>query len=293
MNHRAPGAVNEFERYLTHCPLGCQSALQSTDIVLPEGNLMRCTECGQLVSQCSEERYWQSMREFDDPRGTLPAVNSTRRRFEQGSKWLMKISGLLEKPEQYTRLLDVGCSSGSFLSIARQLGYRAEGVEPAPKAAQSAIQAGFRVHSGTLQSAGFATGIFDALTLFEVIEHIKDPLELLKECRRILRPDGVMLIGTGNTASWTASFMKSCWQYYHIEHHGGHISFFNPLSMRLLAKRTGFTLQSLETRNVRFYEKSDVPQPVYHLAKIVSELLNLPSRLLGKGHDLLAVLRPR
>ena len=121
---------------------------------------MRCPECGQLVSQCSEECYWQSMREFDDPRGTLPTADSTQRRFQQGSKWLRKISRLLEKPEQYTRLLDVGCSSGAFLSIAKQLGFDAEGVEPAPKAAQSAIQAGFRVHSGTLQSAGFTAGSF-------------------------------------------------------------------------------------------------------------------------------------
>ena len=232
------------------------------------------------------------MREFDDPRGTLPAADSTQRRFQQGRKWLRKISRLLEKPEQYTRLLDVGCSSGAFLAIAKQLGFDAEGVEPASKAAQSAIQAGFKVHSGTLQSAGFATGIFDALTLFEVIEHIKSPLELLKECRRILQPGGILLIGTGNSASWTAAVMKSRWQYFHIEHHGGHISFFNPLSMRLLAERTGFTLQRLETRNVLFYEKGDVPQPVYRLAKTASELLNLPARLLGKGHDLLAILRP-
>jgi SAM-dependent methyltransferase len=205
----------------------------------------------------------------------------------------MKISQLLDKPAQDIRLLDVGCSSGAFLDSASRLGFRAEGVEPAPKAAQSAIQAGFRVHSGTLQSAGFASGSFDALTLFEVIEHLKSPLELLKGCRRILQPKGILLIGTGNAASWTASFMKSRWQYFHIEHHGGHISFFNPLSMRLLAERTGFTLQSLETSNVRFYEEGDVPPPAYRLAKITSELLNLPAKLLDKGHDLLAILRPR
>ncbi len=279
--------------YIKSCPVGCQSKLQITDIFLPEGPLLRCPECGQLVSQCSEESYWQSMREFDDPRGTLPAADSTQRRFQQGSKYLMKISRLLEKPAQDTRLLDVGCSSGAFLSIAIQLGYRAEGVEPAPKAAQSAIQAGLKVHSGTLHSTRFLTGNFDALTLFEVIEHIKDPLELLKECRRILRREGILLIGTGNTDSWTAAIMKSRWQYFHIEHHGGHISFFNPLSMCLLAERAGFTLQSLETRNMRFYEKGDVSTPVYHLAKFASELLNLPSRLIGKGHDLLAILRPR
>ena len=148
------------------------------------------------------------------------------------------------------------------------------------------------MHNGTLYSAGFAKGIFDELTLFGVIEHLDSPLELLKECLCILQPQGILLIGTGNSTSWTAAIMKSRWRYFHIKRHGGHISFFDPLSMHLLAERTGFTLQSLETRNVRFYEKGDVPQPVYRLAKTASELLNLPARLLGKGHDLLAILRP-
>lgn len=291
--NRAPGAVNELDRYLTHCPVGCQTALQSTDIVLPEGCLMRCPECGQLVSQCSKERYWQSMAEFNTPQGTSPTPDSVERRSQQSRKWLGKIQKLLGLPPEHIRLLDVGCSSGAFLDTASRLGFRAEGVEPAAQAAQNALKARLKVFSGTLEDAHFPDTSFDAVTLFEVIEHLMSPLELLKECRRILKPEGIMLMGTGNTASWTASFMKSHWQYFHIEHHGGHISFFNPLSMRLLAERTGFTLQSLVTRNVRFFEKSDVPPPVYHLAKIFSELLNLPSRLLGKGHDLLAILRPR
>jgi len=254
---------------------------------------MRCPECGQFVSACSEERYWQSMTEFDTPQGTLPATDSVERRHYQGQKVLARIQKSLALPPEHIRLLDVGCSSGAFLSTAVRLGFRAEGVEPAAQAAQSAQQAGLKVVCGTLQDARFPDASFDAVTLFEVIEHLKHPLELLKECRRILRPGGVMLIGTGNAASWTASFMKSRWQYFHIEHHGGHISFYNPRSLRLLAAHTGFVLEKLETRSVRFYEEGDVLPPVYRLAKIVSELLNLPSRLLGKGHDLLAILRPR
>ncbi|HVS26947.1 MAG TPA: class I SAM-dependent methyltransferase [Burkholderiales bacterium] len=280
-------------RYIQTCPVGCATSLEVSGIVLAEGPLLRCPECGQLISQCSEVRYWQSMQEFDDPRGTLPSVDSDKRRSQQNAKWLTKISRRLQKPAAEIHLLDVGCSSGAFLSIARQLDFRAEGVEPAPKAAQSALQSGLKVHTGTLEEAGFPADHFDAITLFEVIEHIKEPLPLLKECRRIIRPNGVLMIGTGNNASWTAAFMKSRWQYFQIDHHGGHVSFFNPLSLRLLAERCGFTLCRLETRNVRFYEKGDVPALPYRLAKIAAEMLNIPARLLGTGHDLLALLRPR
>ncbi len=279
-------------RYLESCPIGCTAALVPSDIVLSEGALLYCQECGQLISQCGVERYWQSMQEFDDPRGTLPTADSGERRSRQNRKRLGKILLLLEKPAQEISLLDVGCSSGAFLSTAAALGFRAQGVEPAAKAAQSAIQTGLRVHIGTLHEARFPAQHFDAVTLFEVIEHIKDTITLLNECHRIMRPGGVLMIGTGNTDSWTAAFMKSRWRYFQINHHGGHVSFFNPYSLRLLAARAGFTLEAVETRNVHFYEKGDVAPALYRTAKIVTELLNFPAQLLGKGQDMLAVLRP-
>jgi 2-polyprenyl-3-methyl-5-hydroxy-6-metoxy-1,4-benzoquinol methylase len=189
-------------------------------------------------------------------------------------------------------LLDIGCSSGALLHIAKALGFaRAEGVEPAPLAAQSANSAGLKVTCGLLHEAHFPDASFDALTLFEVIEHLKAPADLLKECRRILRPGGVMLIGTGNTASWTVGAMKGRWEYFDIAGHGGHISFFNPTSIAMLARQCGFDVAQIKTRNVRFFEKNDVPRPLYKVAKLLSELLNLPAQALNKGHDMLVMLR--
>ena len=193
--------------YLTTCPAGCESTLQATQYLLPEGALLRCPSCGQLLSQCTEERYWQSMQEFNDPQGTLPNAHSVQRRFRRSRKFLAQIARLLGRNPADIHLLDVGCSSGAFLGNAVELGYRVEGVEPAPKAAATAQAAGLTVRQGLLQDVGYGDGQFDAVTLFEVIEHLKEPLDLLRECRRILRPGGILLIGTGNAAGWTAHAM--------------------------------------------------------------------------------------
>jgi 2-polyprenyl-3-methyl-5-hydroxy-6-metoxy-1,4-benzoquinol methylase len=135
------------------------------------------------------------------------------------------------------------------------MGFFAEGVEPAPKAVRSAQDAGLRVYQGLLEEIAFPDQVFDAVTLFEVIEHVREAVPLIRECHCILRPGGVLVIGTGNVASWAVSVMRSRWEYFYIERHGGHVSFFNPRSIRLLAEQCGFRVDSVKARSMRFFEK--------------------------------------
>jgi SAM-dependent methyltransferase len=277
--------------FIISCPVGCLSLRVPTDIVLAEGPLLRCSDCMQLVSQCTEERYRQSMVEFDDPRGTLPGPDSAARYAERMRKCLARIGSLLPRPPGEIRLLDVGCSTGAFLTVARGMGFITEGVEPAPQAAHAAQAAGLRVHQGLLEEIALPDRSFDVITLFEVIEHVGEILPIFRECHRILKPDGLLIISTGNADSWAASFMSSRWEYFQIGRHGGHVSFFNPFSVRLLAERSGFRIESIRTHGMRFYEKGEVHPVVYRLAKIAAELMNLPSQLFGKGHDMLVCMR--
>ncbi len=278
-------------RYIDSCPVGCRSEFAPTSLVLPEGPLLRCPECGQLVSQSTEERYLESMQEFDDPRGTLPDSASSSRRFALGKKWLDRISQLLQKSPRETRLLDVGCSSGAFLHTAKKLGFSVEGVEPAPKAAKAASDSGLPVHCGFLQDMSLPPESFDAITLFEVIEHLKDPSSLVRECRRILKPGGILLVGTGNAESWTVSSEKAGWEYFSITNHGGHVSFYNPISIRKLAESCGFETARIDTRNVRLVERHNASPALYRVSKFASELLNFPAKLSGKGHDMQSYFR--
>jgi 2-polyprenyl-3-methyl-5-hydroxy-6-metoxy-1,4-benzoquinol methylase len=277
--------------YLRACPIGCGGPLQVTEIEMPEGPLLRCAACGQLISQCSEERYRQSMQEFNDAEGTLPKPDARQRRFIRSKRYLAQIEGLIGKPRNEIRLLDVGCSSGYFLDVARQLGFNAEGVEPGEKAVQAARIAGLTVHSGLLEDVALPKQSFDAITMFEVIEHLKDARGAIQRCNRLLRSGGILVIGTANTASWTFMTMKSRWEYFHIDKHGGHVSFFNPDSMKILAQRSGFVTCIIKTRSVSFIERDACHPVIYRTFKIISELMEAPSRWLGKGHDMLVFMR--
>ena len=277
--------------YVESCPVGCHSRLADSDIILPQGPLKRCSECGQLVSRCSEELYWKSMDEFDDPKGTWPSGKAADRLMRHTKQIIGRVERFLGKKRGEIRLLDVGCSNGSFISAAQSLGIHAEGVEPAAAPAQAAMESGLKVHQGLLQDIHLPDTSFDVVTVFEVIEHLKDPLSLFKECHRILHKGGLLVIRTGNTDSWTAHYMKDRWEYFRISEHGGHISFFNPISMGKLAERSGFEVERLKTHRVSFYQKGEIPFPIYRPIKLLSDVLNAPSTWFGKGHELQVFLR--
>ena len=112
---------------------------------------------------------------------------------------VLSVAGL--PPGHGRRLLDVGCGSGEFLSRMRERGWAVIGVEPDPVAAAAARRDDLDVRDGMLEDAAFADESFDAVVLSHVIEHVHDPIALLRECGRILRPGGRLVLTTPNLTS--------------------------------------------------------------------------------------------
>lgn len=277
--------------YVTACPVGCTTVIADTALQLHEGPLRRCGGCGQLLSSASEARYSETMAQFDDGAFNLTAGRAQARRDAVAHRRLTRIATLLGKSPKGIRLCDVGCSRGQFVAAALAAGFSAEGVEPAPQIAQAARDAGLPVRTGLLEDQLYADASFDALTLFEVVEHLRAPLPLLAECRRVLKPGGILLISTGNAASWTAAAMGARWDYFDMARDGGHVSFFNPRSMATLAANAGFEVAGIDTARVKFHDRENTPRWRYAAGKLLAEALNLPARLAGRGHDMLAWLR--
>lgn len=96
------------------------------------------------------------------------------------------------------KLLDVGTHCGFFLRMARGMGWQLEGVEPSPAAELAREFYGLEVHRGELEKLRLTAASFDVVTLIDVIEHLDQPSRLLKEVRRLLKPDGLVFIKTPN-----------------------------------------------------------------------------------------------
>jgi SAM-dependent methyltransferase len=111
------------------------------------------------------------------------------------------------------RLLDVGCATGVFLNGMRRTGkWEVFGVEPNASAADYARRRfGIEVHTGMLREAGYPDEHFDVVSLWHVIEHVLEPVADLREVRRILKPNGLLVLTTPNLDSFDARLFGRFW----------------------------------------------------------------------------------
>jgi 2-polyprenyl-3-methyl-5-hydroxy-6-metoxy-1,4-benzoquinol methylase len=109
-------------------------------------------------------------------------------------------------------LLEIGCGAGAFLARMRDLGWNVCGVDPDPVAVSSRRQTDLDIRCGTLEEMRFPADSFDVVTMNHVIEHVHDPVRLLEECQRVLRPGGKLVLTTPNANSWGHKFFAKDWR---------------------------------------------------------------------------------
>jgi SAM-dependent methyltransferase len=145
---------------------------------------------------------------------------------------------LVERHGPRGRLLDVGCAFGYTLEVARERGWQVAGVEPAADVAeQTARVLGVPVETD-LFAARFGDGTFEAVTLWDVIEHLPDPRRALEEVARILAPHGVCSVVTPDLGSRAARLLGTRWE--EMQKMPEHIYFFDRASLAVLLRATGF-----------------------------------------------------
>lgn len=177
------------------------------------GALERCEQCSFL--QCSELAgalaYYE---ELEDPgyEASRPARAVQMRRLLAP---LARASGW----RAGTRLLDVGAGSGILVEEARRLGFEAFGIEPSHWLQEQARRRSLPVELGTLPHPALP-GPFDAVLLVDVIEHVSDPVGLLRESARVLAPGGEIVVVTPDVGSWAPRLLGWRWWHFRVAHIG-------------------------------------------------------------------------
>jgi 2-polyprenyl-3-methyl-5-hydroxy-6-metoxy-1,4-benzoquinol methylase len=140
-------------------------------------------------------------------------------------------------PEGGGRVLDVGCGSGGFLSLAREAGWQVEGIDPDGEAVKTARARDLDVRHGGVELLEEFHDHYDVITLNHVIEHVHDPAALLDRLYRALKPGGLLSLETPNLDSLGANRYGRNWRGLEPPRH---LTIFDAGALRGLLDKTGF-----------------------------------------------------
>jgi 2-polyprenyl-3-methyl-5-hydroxy-6-metoxy-1,4-benzoquinol methylase len=219
-------------------------------------NVVKCTDCGLVylnprpdVSELSTiyppNYYAYTIEEAydEDQRHNF----YYKMRYATILKGLEGVMSFLPADRKQIKVLDIGCADGHVLNWFRRVESRqveTYGVDMSAEAVEKARAKGHTAYAGRFEDVDLPADTFDLVWASHVIEHVADPKGFALKAFEILRPGGIFWFWTPNISSLDAKiFRNKHWGAYHFPRHW---VFYDPESVKHLAKATGFELAHLE-----------------------------------------------
>ncbi len=272
--------------------------------------LVRCPDCRLVFQEPQPNKTVLDGSYYHDPAFTDalfgPLRAFTLERASQKLALLRRVGAV----RSGMRVLDVGCSSGAWLTVAQEAGMVATGVEIGAATADRARQRGLDVRTGTLEQAldGLRAERFDLITFWDVLEHLRDPARELDLASRLLAPDGVVAATFPNIEGWYPRLTYSMlarttgrWEYPELP---VHLYDFSPATASRLLERAGYRVLGSRTGNVpfKFYRSTSLtlerlgPGRRGRLLRAAFEALRIPvyplARLFDRGNEMFVAATP-
>ena len=196
------------------------------------GDLYDCCACGfrQVRGLADVLDHYRAMEDPGYEATRAPRALQARRLLE-----------FVVRHRRQGHLLDVGAGSGILVEAARAMGYAAEGIEPSRALQAVAASHGLPVHLGVLPHPA-AAGPYDIATVIDVIEHVPDPVGLMRNVRDVLAPDGLCLVVTPDVGSLAARLLGPRWWHYRV----AHIGYFDRATLARALEAAGFEVLEAE-----------------------------------------------
>lgn len=204
------------------------------------------------------------------------------------------------------RLLEVGCGSGTMLATMAGYGWDVTGLDFDERAVANARAKGLEVHHGGLAQQRYSEHMFDAVVMSHVIEHVAEPEALLRECLRILKPGGKLVVITPNVSGRMHAMYRGNWLHLDPPRH---LFLFSPTALATLVDKAGFRDVAVSTtvrdaaglwrasRSLARRGVFDMGRPATRLERIASEIAGLffgyAHRMTTAGGDELVAVAKR
>ncbi|MGA7521081.1 MAG: class I SAM-dependent methyltransferase [Acidobacteriaceae bacterium] len=210
--------------------------------------LLRCPDCSMVWLDDPPSKAEMGMHYGADYDRTISAASAAPRH------WLDRRDELLRLKPGGGAILDLGCASGGFLSTLQGPDWKLFGIEMSEDAASTArSRCGAEVFVGDVLDAPFPSASFDAITCFNVFEHVYKPQEVLVRVAKWLKPGGIFYTLMPNIDSAGARIFRSYWYALELPRH---LSHFSPVTLRRVAHAAGLQEVSIKTHRELFFEYS-------------------------------------
>jgi len=207
-----------------------------------QASYVRCKVCG-LIYQKRDDSIDLSVFYPNDyePYITEDYINNLSRPqrflFHYG---IQKRKRLVEKFKASGNILDIGCSTGIFLlEMQKTNKWNCFGVEPNAYAASIGRDLDLRIYNSKLEETSFPEAYFDVVTMWDVLEHVINPKNIISEINRILRDDGVLVVRLPNYDSLDAKLFGQFWAGFDPPRH---LFVFNHSTLSNLFRQCGFEI---------------------------------------------------
>ncbi|MFA5770619.1 MAG: class I SAM-dependent methyltransferase [Patescibacteria group bacterium] len=176
--------------------------------------------------------------------------------------------------EKKPNILDVGCGWGNFLQIVKNNHLPYLGIDLSPRAVEICQEKKLSCQKADLINLSkIKNQKYLIITFFQVIEHLKNPLEYLKAAKKLLKKNGVLLITTPNNQSPLRYLLGSRWSVYNTP---SHYFFYSKKSLERLLKLAGFSNFKVKIDHFRFFSSEYVLQRIFNKKISIPQIINLP-----------------
>jgi len=146
----------------------------------------------------------------------------------------------IQKHVKSGKVLDIGCATGFFLEAAQSRGFDPYGIEFSEYSSKFAKKkfGENAIFNGKLEDCDFPEAMFDVITMFDLIEHVRVPTDILAKAAKLLKPDGIIMITTPHSKSRSNKMMGTRWTHYKKEH----FFYFDKTSLDYIAKENNLEM---------------------------------------------------
>jgi 2-polyprenyl-3-methyl-5-hydroxy-6-metoxy-1,4-benzoquinol methylase len=207
--------------------------------ILSTDQIVRCNNCSLVYTnpRIKADIIVDSCSQGDDE-VYVSQEEGRKKTFKEGVDWIKKATPVFNNNNSKPRILDIGCAAGFFLATAKENGFDPYGVELNKWLAEWGEKRYNleKVKAGTLEQAEWKNNFFDYTTMWDVLEHVPDPMATLKEINRITKKEGYIVISYPDYGSILAKIFGRKW-WFLLSHH---IFYFTPKTMEAMLKEAGF-----------------------------------------------------